>query len=104
MNSDDLERGTGASSEARQATMSDWFFRIGSTVMTGLDTQLKQAPIIANGGLSYGVGPNGEIYVQGSSVASQGQNASAASTAPKLSPLVLLALAAVAVYLLKKKG
>ena len=104
MGGDDLERGTGGNAEARQATISDWFFRIGSTVLSGIDTQIKQAPIVANGGLNYGVGPNGEIYVQGTTATSSGQNTQAPRANAEVSPLVLIALAGLAFVVLRKKG
>lgn len=80
-----LTTGSGPIGEAKTTTVSNWFYYLGAGIADGLDGQ-QRSPV-ANAGVNFGVGSNGEIYVQGTA-AGAGQQASAARVS--LSPTILL--------------
>lgn len=109
-----LPAGTAANEDAqRQGTVSQFFYLIGD-VLRGVDQQPTMDPSTRNtgvygpaptlGSVDVGVGANGDVFIRGRSGVSpvnqtQSQTQAAGFT---LSPLMLLAGAALVVYLLKR--
>jgi hypothetical protein len=64
---DDLERGTtGPLDEARQTSVSNWFYYLGRGITDGIDSQSRYGVPLNNAGVNFGVGADGSVYVQGS--------------------------------------
>lgn len=91
-----LTTGSGPVGEAKTTTVSNWFYYLGAGIADGLDGQ--QRTPMANAGVNFGVGADGQIYVQGSA---GGANQPASAATFRISPTVLL-LAGMAFWMWRK--
>lgn len=86
--------------EQQATAVSNWFYYLGRGITDGVDSNYRYADPLANGGVNFGMGPDGQLYVQGSA-GSYGTAAPAAGIT--ISPsLILIGLGLW--FLLKKRG
>ena len=95
----------------RQANANAFFFTFGN-ILEGIDDALTMEPSTKRNGLlgptetlgvDIGIGSNGEVFLRGTAQASGPTAAQAAqASSPRVSPMVLLVLAAVAFVILNK--
>lgn len=92
-----LTASSGPVGEAKTSILSNWFYYLGAGIGDSLDGNQRSA--VAGAGLNFGVGPDGSVFVQGTTAQVGKQGAAATVT---VSPV--LVLLAVGAYLLWKRG
>ncbi len=102
---------------ARSVSASDWFFRLGDTILQGVDRHYRttDAVRLASTGRPVGVAPDGSLFIQGTTGGQRNQFGFGApgamsgrpvgNTAPAggSSPLLLIAAAGLVLFLVLRK-
>lgn len=93
-----LTASSGPVGEAKTSILSNWFYYLGAGIGDSLDGNQRSG--VSGAGVNFGVGPDGSVFIQGTT-AQVGQQGKAATVS--VSPVLLL-LAVGAYMLWKKKG
>ncbi|WP_050415441.1 hypothetical protein [Azoarcus sp. CIB] len=86
--------------EQQATSVSNWFYYLGRGITDGVDSQVRYATPLMNGGVNFGMAGDGSLYVQGSA---GGYGAPAPAAGLTINPtLILIGLGLW--FLLKKRG
>ncbi len=83
-----MDQGSGPTMEARQAGYANWYWAARG-ILDGVDNQLRQQQPIAGAGVTVGMSPYGEVYVQGRGVNAATGQPTTTNTAV-INPLLLV--------------